>query len=415
MDTAIVSKIVRDSFRWDKIDYPRADILTVAHDNDRSLWYKGSWYSPLIDTMEDDLRKRSIACVSVARIISRIKGNIAYGRVYSPEGAFARALVGKRLKGLFCRNAYAYSNMEESVWGEILDRVRPRRVFGIQPSRELCAACRKRGIWVADVQHGVISRGHPWYGEDFRGQDPLEHLPNAFLCWDFGSQAVIDSWAVAKGLSTILTGNRWIVRFVMSNREDQLIQCLCRQFSSRKANPTRNPAILVALSWGEVNIPNGFMIDALSDVIRATSDRYHWCLRLHPNQLNGFATHEAGRFEKFFLSKLQGHVEWEITTRSALPLVLQQSDLVIAWNSSVSIEAAQMGIRSALLDPRLRAVGKFADQYNYYCLKGMISLIEGRIDIIQSWIVSALQHVKIPENFDLHNDNYDRLIEFLAS
>ena len=58
MDTAILGKIVKDCFRVDRIDYSQANVLTIAHDNDRSLFYEGKWYSPLINTIEDDLLQR---------------------------------------------------------------------------------------------------------------------------------------------------------------------------------------------------------------------------------------------------------------------------------------------------------------------------------------------------------------------
>ena len=57
MDYAIVRKILVDCLRRDREDYPRSNVLTVAHDNDRSLLHRGKFYSPLIDTIEDDLAK----------------------------------------------------------------------------------------------------------------------------------------------------------------------------------------------------------------------------------------------------------------------------------------------------------------------------------------------------------------------
>jgi hypothetical protein len=415
MDGSIIRKIVRDCFRWDHIVYPRTSVLTVAHDNDRSLFYRGRWYSPIVDTIEDDLHKRGVECVSIARIISRIKGDIAYGRVFSPEGAFARALVIKRALGYRLRGAYPYSGMEEAIWGRILDETGARKVIGIQPSRELCVASRKRGIWVADVQHGVIAESHPWYGQRYRGDDPMEHLPNAFVCWDLGSQQVIDRWAASRGVSTLVTGNRWVARFLQRRHDDVLVGDLFRAHEEKAINPTGKPTILVALSWGEVNIPNSFMIDSLRDVIRNTADRYHWFVRLHPNQLNGFATQEGRRFTNYFRANLDGFVDWEVATRSALPLILHHTDLHICWNSSVAIEASQIGIRSALLDPRLRSTAQKGDYFDYYRRAGMIDLVEETRPAIERWIEANLRSKAIPENFDVFDASYASLLDFLVT
>lgn len=409
MDLSIVAKIVRDVFRIDQLNLPKADVLTVAHDNDRSFFYDSKWYSPLMDTIEDDLHARGVSCVSVARVISRIKGDLAYADVHSPEGAFARALVSKRLQGVLRPGRYAYSVAEERVWQQILDQTGAKKVLAIQPSRELCVACRRSGVWVADVQHGVISETHPWYGVKFRGSDPVEWLPNAFLCWDAGSAEVIDVWADGENVKTIITGNRWLVRFVRNLPEDRLVSALT-DASSRfhfKADP--RPTILVSFSWGEINIPNGFMVDEVVDAIHATSSDYRWLVRLHPNQLNGFATQEGRRFGDFFKNRLEGHVEWELPTRSPLPLVLQHVDLHIAWNSSVVIEAAQMGIRSALLDPRLRDPNQLGDSYSYYRNVGMIDFVDAKTT--QKWLSTNIKTKISPDSFDEIDKIYIQLLD----
>lgn len=416
MDFSIVAKIAGDCLRIDRVDYPQANILTIAHDNDRSLRLPdGRWYSPLIDTMEDDLRARDTPCVSAARIISRIKGDLAYGRVYSPDGAFARALVTKRLASALRLTPTPYSGLEEKTWGRILDQTGARKVFGIQPSRELCAACHERGVWVADVQHGVISQSHPWYGARFRGNEPREWLPDAFLSWDEGSRLVTDEWASAKGIESTAIGNRWIARFMHPAADDALVQQMFADYRGKGVNPTGKPQILVAFSWGEVNIPNGFMSDALLRVIRATADRYHWAVRLHPNQLNGFATDEGRRFNDFFRQNLDGLVEWEVATRSPLPLIMSQTDLAVCWNSSVALEAALMGRRSALLDPRLRAPDQMGDYYEYHRATGMISFIEDDAGIIESWVDENLDLGADAASFDPFDRAYARVLNFLAS
>lgn len=416
MDKSIVLKILRDSIRIDHGRYPKSKVLTVAHDNDRSLNYKGRWYSPLIDTIEDDLRARDISCVSVARIISRIKGDIAYGNVYSPEGAFARALLVKRAAGVLKKGDYPYSRMEEAIWGDILDQTGARKVFGIQPSREMCVACHKRGVWVADVQHGVIGESHPWYGIRFRGHEPKEWLPSAFIVWDAGSAAVIDPWAMQKGIRTIVTGNRWVARFLDRQPEDKLVAELFERYGNTLVSPDRvsKPSILTTLSWGNYDIPNGFLPDAMCEVIRATADQYAWKVRLHPNQLSGFATHEGRLFQDFFEKNLKSHVEWEGPTRAPLPVVLSHSDVHVSWNSSVSIEAAQMGIRTALLDPALRDPQKRGDYYEYYRHKGMIDFVEPAANNIAGWLQENVKSKRAPENFDSYNHSYSTLLEFLA-
>lgn len=414
MDWAIVRKILLDLFTVDADDYRRASVVSIAHDNDRSLLHQGKYYSPLIDTIEDDLAALNVRCVSVARIISAIKGEIAYGDVHSPEGKFARALVQKRLIGLFDKGRYPYSSWEEKAWGSVLEGTGARKVFGILPSRELCTACHRRGVWVADVQHGVIAETHPWYGAAHRTGDPAEQVPDAFLCWDDGSAEVVRAWASAKGAATRVIGNRWLARFVERSGSDPLVKALTEEHRIAAGSDGRK-TVLVSLSWGEDNIPNGFLIDGLEAAIRRTADRFRWMIRLHPNQLRGFATHEGVRFSDYFRERLTGLAEWEAPTRAPLPVVLRAADMHVSWQSSVSIEAAQMGIRTALLNPRLRRAGKNEDYYRHYRDAGLIDLISESESSIVDWIERNGESRRTPEDFGRFDREYRDVLHFLAS
>lgn len=415
MDYSIIRKIFLDCFKFDRIDYEPTKVLTLAHDNDRSLLHNGKYYSPLVDTIEDDLAKRGVKCVSVARIISRVKGPLSYGNARSPEGHFARALVLKRLKALFVKGRYPYSTFEEKTWGRILDVTGAKKVVGILPSRELCVACRKRGIWVADVQHGVIAERHPWYGENFRSRDQLEYLPHTFLCWDLGSRNVIRKWSEAKGITPKVIGNRWLNRFARVSSTDNMVKNLSEAFENEfKPEPGRK-TILVALSWGDYNIPNGFIAEGLEAVIRKTSKVYRWLIRLHPNQLKGFATDESVRFFEYFNRKLEGHAEWKVPTAYPLPVVLKNIDLHISWMSSVCIEAAQLGVKSALLNPRLRSRDEIGDYYEYYRGTGMVELVPETESEVNEWILNNIAVKHQPENYDAFNREYEELIQFLAN
>jgi hypothetical protein len=411
MDAKLLVKILRDCFRLDSIKYPNADVLTLAHDNDRSLEIDSRWYSPLVNTLEDDLSARGVRSISIARIISRIKGDRAFGSVYSPEGAFARALVIKRISGVIIGNIYPYSTYEEKIWEKILDESQVRFVIGIQPSRELCTVCRKRRIWVADIQHGVIADEHPWYGEGFRSREPINWLPNAFLVWDNESVLPIARWASRKGIDVIPIGNRWVIRFITKNKEDQVLKKIINQFQVLNHQAPAKPQILVTLSWGNKNIPNGFLPVELCEVIRETTSEYNWLLRLHPNQLNGFATDEGRSFNFFYKQHLVDAVDWDRPTRLPLPLVLSESDLHISWNSSVAIEAALMGVKSALMDPRLESKRSY---YKGLRSTGMVSFIKPEKITIKKWIKNNLGSKTIPPSVFEYNKNYDQIINTIA-
>lgn len=415
MRLKILKKIFLDCFKIDNINYGESRILTIAHDIDRSFLYDGKFYSPLISTIEDDLKKFGIECVSVARIISTIKGDKSHGRVYSPEGGFARALIKKKIKGLFLRNSYPYSNSEEKVWTRILLNTNAKKVIAIMPSHELCAACHKLNVWVADVQHGVIAKNHPWYGKKFKEKVNVNFLPDCFLLWDKYSSEVLEEWVDKSKIDLKIIGNRWISRFKKLDVEDTLVSHVYSNFIKEFSitNDSRK-SILVSMSWGEEGIPNGILSDNIISLIQKTYKKYRWLLRLHPNQMIGFATEESKKFIDIFKSKLEGKAEWEYPSKAALPLLLKACSLHISWNSSVGIEAAMLGVKSAALDPRLRST--FADDYyKYYHLDGYISFIPDNESSIHEWIIGNINEIGIPGNYETMDIEYLKFLDYLVN
>lgn len=385
MDIKLVRKILSDVFKVDSYNYGKAQVLTFACDNDRYIDYKGKKYSPLMNTVEDSLACQGVSCISITRLASRVKGDLSHGKVFSPDGAFARALVTKRLKGLFLRNGkYPYSNYEEKIWERILDETGAKAVIGINPSRELCTVCHRKGIWVADLQHGVISDAHPWYGAAFRGKDARERLPDAFLCWDMGSVEVINKWAKDLGIDVRPIGNPWVERFIRKDKSDELYCSLRDQY---KIVSNGKPNILISLSWGSYNISNKFVHPELERFILDNIDKYNWMMRLHPNQLQGFATDSGDSFFKYFEATYPaGQIEWEQATKMPLPLLLSEVDLHISWNSSVCIEAACLGVKSLLMDTNLLPGGFKEKYYEHLVDTGYVIKIKAEYSDIQEWI-----------------------------
>lgn len=414
MDYKLVFNVFRDLFKKDSINYGKCDVLTVANDTDRSFILDGKAYSPHIDSIEYDLGRAGIKCISISRIASDLIGDKAFGEVYSPKGGFARALLTKRIKAFLLPKKYPYSNLEEVLWGKILDRTEAKKVLAILPSRELCTACHKRNIWVADVQHGVIAENHPWYGKKFRDIDPREWLPNSFLVWDEESAVVLKSYVYAKGIGVEIVGNRWVARFLEGRVEDHLVKRVKSLFNSNFSEDAK-PKILVSLSWGCEGIPNGIITDELLEIILKTSNQYRWMFRMHPNQINGFAREESKVFFDFFDKHLKGKAEWESPTFAPLPYILSQTDLHISWHSSVATEAAQLGVKSLLLDPELLKGGKFENYYQETRKSNMV-LIFGDLNCsIEDWIESNVSIKASKNTYIEENKTYYRLLDTIIN
>ncbi len=413
MDYKIIAKVILDTLRLDDINYPVCDVLTFACDNDRYIDIDGKMYSPLINTIEDGLASRGVSCTSISRIASVIKGGLSCGRVYSPEGAFARAMIIKRLKSLFTKSGkYSFSYMEVKVWERILDVTQAKAVVAILPSRELCSVCRRRGIWVVDIQHGVIADEHYWYGESFRKDDPVEWLPNSYMVWDAGSQEVIKKWAAKSGVNVDIIGNPWVYRFRNPSFSDDVVGYLTRKYSIERSG---KPNVLVSLSWGGHGLDGRYIHPSLEQFIKNTVNDYNWRIRLHPNQLQGFATDEGVGFAGYFNDAFPfGAVEWEDTTSMPLPLLLSEIDIHVTWLSSVCMEAAYFGIPSLVLSPKLQAGGELESYYNYLAEAGYVTKEMPELENIEKWF-AKIKGIGRLDFYTDHLNNYERFLSRLVS
>ena len=400
MDANVIKKIIGDLFRT-RFETPMpCDVLTFACDTDRSVIIDGKAYSPIIDTIEFALVEQGLKCSSVARIASRLKGDRAFGNVVSPDGAFARALVSKRMKKTFAGKGYPFSVYEKRIWARLLEASEPRAVLGIMPSRELCSACHELGIYVADVQHGVISAEHSWYAGNTRGNEPSEWLPDEFWVWDASTAALLNDWVVAKGSQAVAVGNPWLHFF--RNDDANGIRAQLEQAYPIK---TKKPLALLTISWGvekmvrvhEGKAHNGFIPKAVEEAVLATSDIIDWRIRLHPNQLYGFARDEVSRFESYFDDTFgQSSVEWQSVSYLPLPMLLSHTDLHISWSSSVCIEAANFGLRSLIYSPDLLPGSSHPRYYEDLVEDGYVDKIELDAVAIKHWILQNLGVIMEP-------------------
>ena len=324
---------------------PRADVLLICHDADRGFELNGKKYAHLLDSINERLIAEGLSTITIATPYSKFYGHAAFGNVWSINGLMARATL-LSIVSMFIN--FIVSDRNEPVidaWSIVLKQTRPRRVLGIQPPRKLCIAAKKLGIWVADVQHGILA-DHGYYGFKNRRHHNDYGWPDALLAWNEESANWIirESQGMVKGL---VVGNPWHLRFIYPRECDSLVGQSKTSFS-RVSFTTK---ILVTLTWGmekygvypKIGIPQ-----ALIDVIKNDRLQYDWLIRIHPVQLNS----SNSEYTLNTLRKLFGNcanVSWEESTKQPLPLVLRFVSLHITMMSATTIEAEWYGVKTALL------------------------------------------------------------------
>ena len=73
-----------------------------------------------------------------------------------------------------------------------------------------------------------------------------------------------------------------------------------------------------------------------------------------------------------------------------------------------------MGIRTALLNPRLRSIDEIGDYYQHYRSIGMVELVQENSTEIERWINANMEREGVPEDYSQYDQAYANVINFLA-
>jgi len=300
---------------------------------------------------------------------------------------------------------------EKKVWTRIIREIEPSSVIAIQPSAGLCSAGKSLGVKVYDYQHGIISDDHLWYGRALQKMSSEDELPSGILFWDEASKEVLSDFGKARNVELSVLGNPWFERFMMRDEKDELVKdCACNDNECSSLKPT----ILVSLQWGlkqhyyqDVEF-NGLMCGALVNVIRETEGLYNWKLRLHPVQIHsGNREVTIGLLETLF-GDCSG-VEWDLSTRLPLPVLLNNVDLHITDMSTVVVEAAWFGVPSAILNPYVRKGERLGDTFLAQRERGIATVINQVESEIKVWITDNLSG-KSERNVDKRLGGLERFL-----
>lgn len=401
---------------WDQIE--PCDILLIRHDHNCGFFFKDRAYAQIIDSFGEQCEIKGLKINSIATPFARYTGKKA---TFSPLSCnrimFFYTIFGKILS-IITGKKYSnnWSNSKKiDIWSKILERGKPRYVIGIQPDKNVCIACKGEGIPVFDLQHGVFSDEDEYYGSKFHTIFSRSEVPDGFLCWDTESASIIQNWAAKENIQVYTVGNPWFQRFLYPRFNDALVN----QARTDIGEITdKRPRILVSLQGGlsdkYSDISDNIMNRSLRKVIQNTENTYSWHLRLHPIQMYGYERISTITYLRKTFGNQKTH-QWVQESSIALPVILDQTDLHITHHSSVVIEAAWMGIRSAIISECVRDGEKYDALFLRERKQGLAELVRNDPESIQQWISATL----IRGRGDIINldyrENLDQFIERLKT
>lgn len=223
-----------------------------------------------------------------------------------------------------------------AFWEKTLLKINPKLIFTLcyyqLPYNILYSVAKKMKVKTVEMQHGPQSKAHAAYGRfSTVPENGFNTLPEYFWCWDKNSMKFMDTWHENSFHKTILGGNSWLESWKYKLFEN--------------GQTTKHLSNVILYSIQPVLFDDIFP-SYLLEAMKQTKE-FTWFLRLHPRQKD-IVPEIISLLNKHNIS----NYNIEEATSLPLPLILQNTQINITLFSGTTIEAALMGVKTILIDPR---------------------------------------------------------------
>lgn len=328
------------------------DFLLFCHDGHRGVTLNNQPYSPLMDSLKDEIEEKNYTSITIAYPWSKIVGTKAYGHPIAINGSFFAVKLLDRV--------FKKSKLQPSVifYEKLFKKAKPKIIITIGSPKELCEAARNLGIFHAELLHGI---GYTLMKWDWDTLDK-KHIPQCILSLDPVSTQTFSNLE-NKGVIVKEIAHPFLKRFQKHNIDK--IPLDWRLSSSKNSSTKYDKEILVSLQWGYApnideleifkgTLPNGLFYKELEEAVEETKDSVFWRFRLHPVQYTQPEKYkEILDFMDRFVEK-HPNCDWKESTFLPLPSILPICSGHITMHSMTSYEAAYFGIPTLALAPSLQ-------------------------------------------------------------
>lgn len=352
----------------------KCDILLFCHDNDRSLTLNGLAYSPLIDSISEQLSKSGLRCQSVALPWSQLGRKDTFGRAVLINRYYFLQLALRAFLGFVFFNVYEL----------VLKKSEARLVIGIGLTSDLCCVAKKYNVTTIEVLHGMGYTFVPWGMND----RPRENLPDQIVAMDPVSKVSFSS-LLARGVQ---------VRQVVHPFYNKILDAaynIPREWHF-EGNPTAQN-VLITLQWGydgeepEFNgvLANGVFFEELEILISKRQDKF-WHFRLHPVHVKGGVSSKAQRYVSLLAARYP-NVSWRTASTVPLASVASACDAHLTMCSMSCYEVAMYGVPSLVFCPTTRGTGVYRNYFEDLVGEGYVNKSAFDAAFVEGWLDAVLR------------------------
>jgi hypothetical protein len=386
------------------------DALFFCHDADRGVVRQGRAYSPLVDSVREDLEERGWVCQTVSHPWSKLTGDLAWGSPISINRSYFFCRICSFLKRAFSfqKDINRTRDAEVCLYKRILAKSNPKCVVTIGSPPKLALAAKELGILHVELLHGLGYTSIEWGWDHLPG----ELLPAGVISMDKVSTETFGKLA-SKGVFTIQIPHPFIRRFMDAG----MVKKLPEEWSEKSLPSTAcgyGRRILISLNWGYAGdhgdfieykgiLKNGLFPEILEDVIAQTKDEIFWFFRFHPVQLRGKKYQRLIDYVEGFIGAHE-NAEWRWASTMPLPAVLKTCTGSISMSSMSAYDAAYMGVSSLVLCPTVQPGAIHQDWFSDLDNLGYVRKSATSFDEILNWVRVVQQKSPLMSDLDKVQD-----------
>lgn len=322
----------------------KCDVLLICHDFDRSLNFKGLAYSPLLDSLRDELEWRGLKCISILHPWSKLNKINGYGNPVAINRSYLIYLIFENIFfiKIFKKNIY------KDPYRKVVEASNPKLIITIGCPVELAQIASLKNIYLVELLHGIGYSTIPWgWVKRLKNE-----LPCCIMTMDEVSSATFAPLA-SKEVCIKMIPHPFFRRFI--GKQINLIpgewRCKKRNFSKQ---------ILLSLSTlyagdhGERSefsniLKNGLFYQEIEELISEDSGVF-WRIRLHPVQMRSKRFVRLKNYLVDFCTRNK-NCEWVESSSIPYPSVAFECEGNISMHTMSCYDAAAVGLQTLMLCP----------------------------------------------------------------
>ncbi|MBF4521108.1 hypothetical protein IS511_07975 [Acinetobacter towneri] len=362
------------------------DVLFFCHDVNRGVTLGNKAYSPLIDSVRQELEQKGYKCLTIANPWSKMIGEVAYGRPIAINRSYFISKVVKKILGI---------RADLKLYKNILKLAEPKLIITIGCNNELCEAAHSLNVYHIELLHGIGYTSIPWGW----GKAQKSHLPQGIFSLDKISTTTF------KQLENLNIDIKQIKHPFLSRFIKEETNLLPAEWVLKKSKKKYKKEILISLQWGyasqideieifEGYLKNGLFYEELEEIIQETKETVLWRFRFHPVQYR-----QPEKYKKLldymdnFIAR-NPNCEWKESTYLPLPAILKNCSGHLTMSSMSSYEAAYMGVPTLALCPSLQN-GIYGDCFEDLVESRYLEKQKFNVEKVKHWLWSC----KVKEPF----------------